>query len=60
MDNPGIDEDNIPLLHTDPDDEDYDDCKTPNTSRTGEKSLKVPGSTEKETISTLRLKQKVI
>ena len=60
MDNPGIDEDNIPLLHTDPDDEDYDDCKTPNTSRTGEKSFIVPGSTEKETISTLRLKQKVI
>ena len=39
MNNPGFDEDNIPLLHTDSDDEDYDDCKTPNTSRTGEKSL---------------------
>ena len=38
------DEDNIPLLHTDPDDDDYDDYKTPNTSRTDETSFKVPRS----------------
>ena len=59
MENLGIDEDNIPLLHTDPDDDDYDDYKRPNTSRTGETSFIVPGSTEKETTSTIRLKQKV-
>ena len=45
MDNPGIDGDKIPLLHTDPDD-DYDDYKTPNTSRIGETLFIVPGSTE--------------
>ena len=28
-DNPGIDENNIPLLHPDPDDDDLDDYKTP-------------------------------
>ena len=28
MEYPGIDEDNIPLLHADPDDDDYDDYKT--------------------------------
>ena len=60
MDNPGIGEDNIPSLHTDPDDDDdYDDYKTPNTSRSGETSFIVPGSTEKETALTLQLKQKV-
>ena len=58
MDKPSIDGDNIPLLHTDPDN-DYDDYKTPDTSRIGKTSFIVPGSTEKETTSTLRLKQKV-
>ena len=58
MDSLGIDEDNIPLLHTDPDDDDYDDYKTLNTSRTGEISFIVPGSTEKEITSTLWLKKK--
>ena len=51
------DEDNIPLLHTDPDDDDYDDYKTPNTSRTDEISFKVHRTTEKETTLTLQLKQ---
>ena len=59
MDYPGIDEDNIPLLHTDSDYEDYDDYKTLNTSRTGETLFIVPGSTEKEITSTLWQKQKV-
>ena len=53
------DEDNAPLLHTDPDDDGYDDYKTQNTSRTYETSFIVPGSTEEETTSTLRLKQKL-
>ena len=57
MDNPGIDEDNIPLLYLD--DDDYDNYKTPNISRTDETSFTVPGSMEKETTSTLRLRQKV-
>ena len=56
MENPGIDEDNIPLLH--PDDDDYDNYKTPDTSRR-DKTFTVPGSTDKETISTLCLRQKV-
>ena len=46
------------MLHTDPDD-DYDDYNTPNTSWTDEISFLVRGSTEKETTSTLRLKQKL-
>ena len=60
MDFPG--EDNIPLLYHDYDghgDDGYDDCKTPNTSKTDETSFTVPRSTEKETTSTLRLKQKL-
>ena len=47
------------MLHNDPDDDDYDDYNTPNTSRRGEKSFIVSRSTEKETKSTLWLKQKV-
>ena len=56
MDNSGIDEDIIPLLHHD--DRDYDDYKTPNTSRTDEASFIVLVSTEKEITSTLHLRQK--
>ena len=41
------DEDNTPLLHTDPDGNDYDDYKTLNTSWTSETSFIVPGSREK-------------
>ena len=59
MDYPRIDEDNIPLLHNDPGDDDYDDYNTPNTGRRDEKPFTVSRSTEKETKSTLRLKQKV-
>ena len=53
------DEDNTPLLYTDPGGDDYDDYTTPNTIRTGEKSFIVPRSTEKETTSALLLKQKL-
>ena len=56
------DEDNIPLLHhdhDDPGDDDYGDYKTPNRRRTDKASFTVPRSTEKETTSTLRLKQKL-
>ena len=55
-------EDNIPLHHRDHDDHGGDDChdyKTSNTSRTDETLFTVPGSTEKETTSTLWLKQKL-
>ena len=54
MDNPiFVDEETIPMVQ----DEDCDDFKTPNTSRTDETSFTEPDTTE--TISTLRLKQKV-
>ena len=54
MDDPiFVDEETIPMVQ----DEDYDDFKTPNTSRTDETSFTGPDTTE--TISTLRLKQKV-
>ena len=58
-DNPGTDENDIPLLHPDPDNDDLDDYKTPNTSRPDETPFTVPGSTGKKTTSTLRLRQKV-
>ena len=52
MDNRDIDEDNIPLLHPDPDDN-YDYYKTPNTSRDPEDTpFTAPGFTEKETTLT--------
>ena len=54
MDNPRfVDEETIPLVQ----DEDYDDYKTPDTSRVGETSFTEPDATE--AISTLRLRQKV-
>ena len=54
MDDPiFVDEETIPMVQ----DEDYDDFKTPNTSRTDETSFTEPDTTE--TISTLRLRQKV-
>ena len=58
MNNPVfVDKENIPLVHDE--DINYDDYGTPNTSRVHETSFTMPGSTEKETTSTLRLKQKV-
>ena len=55
MDNPiFVDEDTIPMIHHD---EDYDNYKTPNTSRIDETSFMVPDATE--ATSTLRLRQKV-
>ena len=55
MDNPRfIDEDTIPLVHQD---EDYDECNTPNTSKIDETSF--IGSDTTEVTSILRLIQKV-
>ena len=55
MDNPRfIDEEDIPLINQD---EDYDDYKTPDTSRVDETSFTVPDTTE--AASTLRLRQKL-
>ena len=53
------DQDNIPSLDTDPVHDYCDDYRTSNTRRRGKTSFIVPGSTEKETTSTLRLKQKL-
>ena len=56
MNNPiFFDEENIPLAQ----DKDYDNYSTPNTSRVDETSFTMPVPSEKETTSTLRLKQKV-
>ena len=49
-----VDEDTIPMVHQD---EDYDDYKTPDTSRVDEASFIKPDATE--ATSTLRLRQKV-
>ena len=48
-----VDEETIPLVQ----DEDYDDYKTPDTSRVGETSFAEPDATEATSI--LRLRQKV-
>ena len=54
MDNPVfVDEETIPMVHQD---EDYDDCNTPNINRINETSFTVPDTTE--ATSTLRLRQK--
>ena len=54
MDNPTfIDEENIPLVHQN---EDYDDYRTPNTSRIDETLFTVP-NTQEEATSTLSLRQ---
>ena len=54
MNNPRfVDEETIPLVQ----DEDYNDYKTPNTSRLGETSFTEPDATE--ATSTLRFRQKV-
>ena len=54
MDNPRfVDEEEIPLVQ----DEDYDDYRTPVTSRVDETSFTVPDTTE--AASTRRLRQKV-
>ena len=56
MDNPTfIDEENIPLVHQN---EDYDDYRTPNTSRIDEPLFMVP-NTQEEATSTLSLGQKL-
>ena len=52
-----VDKENIPLVHDE--DINYDDYGTPNTTTVHETSFTMPGSTEKETTSTLRLKQKL-
>ena len=58
MDNPRfVDDEKIPLVHDE--DIEYDDYNTPNTSRVDETSFTIPGPTDKETTSTLRLRQKV-
>ena len=54
MENIGFDEDDIPLINQD---EDYDDYKTPETSRVDETSFTMPDATE--VTSTLRLRQKL-
>ena len=48
------DEEDIPMVHQD---EDYDDYRTPDTSRVDETSFTVPDATE--AASTLRLRQKL-
>ena len=48
------DEEDIPMVHQD---EDYDDYRTPDTSRVDETSFTVPDATE--ATSTLRLRQKL-
>ena len=54
MDNPVfVDEETISMVHQD---EDYDDCNTPNINRINETSFTVPDTTE--ATSTLRLRQK--
>ena len=54
MDNPVfVDEETIPMVHQD---DDYDDCNTPNINRINETSFTVPDTTE--ATSTLRLRQK--
>ena len=56
MDNPTfVDEEDIPMLHQD--EEDYDDYRTPDTSRIDETSFMVSDTTEPT--STLRLRQKI-
>ena len=58
MDNPRfVNDENIALVHDE--DINYGDYNTPNTSRLHETLYTIPGSTAKETTSTLRLKQKV-
>ena len=58
MDNPRfVDDENIPPVHDE--DFNYADYNTPNASRVDETSFTMPGSTDKETTSTLRLRQKV-
>ena len=54
MDNPLFDEEDIPMIHEDEEDNDYN---TSNTSRVDEISFTVPDATE--TTSTLRLRQKL-
>ena len=49
-----IDEEDVPLVHQD---EDYDNYRTPDTSRVDETSFIEPDTTE--ATSTLQLKQKV-
>ena len=51
-----VDEENIPMVYQD-DDEGYDDCNTPNTSRIDETSFTATDTTE--ATSTLRLRQKL-
>ena len=56
MDNPVfVNEEDIPMVHQD--EENYNDCNTPNTSRMDETSFTVPDTTE--ATSTLRLRQKL-
>ena len=55
MDNPTFVEEDIPMVHQD--EENYDDYKTPDTSRVDEISFTVPDATK--ATSTLRLRQKV-
>ena len=55
MDNPiFVDEENIPMVHQDQNDEDYDDYDTPNASRVDETSFIEHDTTEPT--STLRLR----
>ena len=54
MENIGFDEDDIPLINQD---EDYDDYRTPETSKVDETSFTVPDT--KEATSTLRLRRKL-
>ena len=51
MENIGFDEEDIPLINQD---EDYDDYRTPDTSRVDETLFTAPATTE--ATSTLRLK----
>ena len=56
MDNPIYEGEDIPLVQQDYDD--YDDCKTPDTSRVGETSF-MEGPDVTESTSTFRLRQEV-
>ena len=56
MDNPIYEGEDIPLVQQDYDD--YDDYKTPDTSRVGEKSF-MEGPDVTESTSTFRLRQEV-
>ena len=58
MDNPVfVNEEDIPMVHQDEEDDDYNNCNPPNASKIDETSFTVPDATE--ATSTLRLIRKL-